>query len=162
MIQKVLLISIILVFPLITLSQTNIWLNQIKKIKPLATTEKKVERIFGKPHKRYADVGEYETVEGLFTVTYSQGKCKSTLEPKYNVQEGVVIQLDFRPRQEIIFSKLRINVSKWEKAETNDISPATISYSNSKKGFTYDVHNKFLNYVSVFPSDKQDYLQCPK
>jgi hypothetical protein len=73
MTHKIFLILIISMFSLNVFAQKNNWRKQIEKIKPLTTSENEVEKILGKAVERYADVAEYETKEGLFSVTYSQG-----------------------------------------------------------------------------------------
>jgi hypothetical protein len=73
MTHKIFLILIISMFSLNVFAQKNNWRKQIEKIKSLTTSENEVEKILGKAVERYADVAEYETKEGLFSVTYSQG-----------------------------------------------------------------------------------------
>jgi hypothetical protein len=158
--RKIFLMLIILVFGLTVLGQ-NEWSKKIEKIKPLKSSEQDVEKILGKPTKRYVDVGEYETKDGFFTVTYSQGRCKSTITPKYDIPEGVVIKFDFSPRKKYILSSLGLNLLDFTVTGTSDV-PGAKEYSNVNKGRNYSFFKDELNYVEVYPSEDLDYLICSK
>jgi hypothetical protein len=55
---------------------------------------------------------------------------------------------------------MNIDVSKWKTEITKDVSPPTITYINSERGIEYTVHDGFLNYVEVYPSQSQLNLEC--
>lgn len=156
--RHIFLIFIVLVFSL-TVSGQKDWLKQMEKIKPLKSTEQDVEKIIGKPTKRYADVGEYETKNGLFTVTYSQGRCKSSITPKYDVLAGIVVKFDFSPRKKYVLSSLKLNLLHFTVTETSDV-PGSKEYINVSKGRNYSFFKDELNYIEVYPSENLDYLIC--
>jgi hypothetical protein len=144
----------------VALSQSNLWFDQVKQIRPLVSTEKEVERVLGIPSTRYSDYAEYETKDGVFTVMYSHGICDQVTTPHYRVGAGIVVDFDFDPRRKMVFSDLRIDVSKWSKEVTPDVSPPTITYVNKEKGIEFSVHNGLLNYVEVYPSLGQSDFEC--
>jgi hypothetical protein len=157
--QKIFVLLIIQFLSLNILSQNSLWLKPIGKIKPLVSTEKDVTRVLGIAQERSAEIGEYVTKEGFFTVTYSRGICKSSIIP-YQVQAGTVLQYSFRPRKEIVFSKLGINVSNWEISETSDTGQRSITYLNSEKGVNLEVEDNVLTNIDVYPAEDFDYLLC--
>jgi hypothetical protein len=159
--RRIFLILIISVFGLNVFGQKD-WQKHIEKMRPLVTTESEVETILGKPIERFTGIGEYETNEGVFTVTYSLGKCKSIRTPKYNVGEGVVIQYDFRPKKKFNFDSLKIDMSGFSTEDEIYDSNQTIEYDNLDKGITYTKSNELLNWVQVYPSNDLDYLQCSR
>lgn len=158
--QTFLITIVLIVLANACLAQKSLLL-KLEKIKPLQSTEKDVESILGKSIDRYVDVGEYETKDGLFTVTYSQGRCKSTITPKYNVNEGIVIEFDFRPRQKFTLSSLGINLSNFTEANYSNVSDSK-EYDNAEKGITYYLSNNYLNYIEVYPREDLSYLECPE
>ena len=161
--RKIFLILIISIFSLTVCGQKD-WQKQIEKIRPLKTTEAEVEKILGKPEERYGDWRDYKTNGGIITVVYSEGRCKSQRTPKYNIDEGVVVRVDFKPRKKIKFASLEIDVTGLEKkiTEPNDVEVTIITYYDAAKGTYYSVIRDLLNSVKVYPLDEMDYLQCPK
>jgi hypothetical protein len=143
-------------------TQPNLWLEQVKKIRPLVSTEKEIQGILGAPSSMYSDYAEYTTKDGVFTVLYSHGTCDQLRTPYYKVVAGIVISFDFDPRREIVFSTLDIDISKWNNEKTPDVSPPTITYVNEEKGIELTVHQGLLNYVEVYPSKSQSNLKCPE
>lgn len=152
-------ILVIMFFSLTVLGQNDL-LKKIENIRPLFTTEKEVEKIFGKAVERYSFIGKYETKEGIFTVYYSEGKCSPSWTPKYNVEKGIVIQYNFRPKKKIKFATLKIDISGLETGTVREMSPSPITYYNPDKGVDYTVLNGLINFVQVYQPRDLKYLQC--
>jgi hypothetical protein len=151
---------LVLIFAFAASAQTKEWQKQMKKIKPLITTEAEVETILGKPIVRFKGIGEYETKEGVFSITYSLGRCKSIRTETYNVEEGIVIQYDFRPKKDFKFNSLGIDMTGFKTDDDENDSSQTIEYYNLDKGITYDKSGDLLNWIQIYPGNDLDYLQC--
>lgn len=159
--RSLFLILLLLLFILPALAK-NVWLTQIAQIKPLVSTEQDVERILGKPAESYADMAEFETNEGVFTVTYSRGRCDQARMVPYNVDKDIVLGFDFSPKIKILFSSLKININGLRKEITDDVDPVTITYFDPGKGISYSVHGKWIDLIDVYPADSFAYLECQK
>ena len=157
--MKILVALIIGAFSLSVFGQED-WQKQIEKIRPLITTEAEVEKILGKATERFSNIGEYNTKDGRFDVWYSEGKCLPVFNGKYNVEKGVIILYNFRPKKKIKFASLGIDVSGLETVVPKDMWPPPITYYNPDKGIDYTVYKGILNFVYVYQSNDLDNLQC--
>lgn len=144
------------------------WFSKIKRIVPMESTEKDVEKIFGKPKSRNYQVFKYETKQGLLRVEYSTGDCDHPAY--YNVAKGIVVGLDFSLKEDFEFSKLSVDLSKFTKEYSDDTE--NFSYRSSDLGMYFDVYVKkiegvsyekspvILTEVSLYPPKKYDHLEC--
>src|SRR5215203_4460615 len=101
---------VILLFASTCFSQESAWLAKIKQIELLKSTEKDVERIFGKPTETYEDWVEYKIEEGDITITYSKGKCAANKDSEYDVEKGTVEEIYFYTPKSIDFKSLNLNL----------------------------------------------------
>lgn len=153
----------------LTFAQEPQWLSKIKKIVPISSTEKNVEKLFGKPKERTLQFAEYETPFGHLTIEYSIGECKSN-SSDYSVSKGTVVGIDFSLKKEFYFNKLKLDLSKFTKEDSDDTENITyknpmigITYSiyvKKVKGTKYDQRPKILSIVSIYPSSKYKNLRC--
>ena len=140
-------------------AQEPVWLTQIKQVKLLKTTEKDVEKIFGKPTERYTDWTEYKLREGQVTFTYSKGRCGENEDSNYDVAKGTVVGIYFYTPKYIKFKSLNVNLNgfkkKYETCLTN-----TFSYENRKLGIRYSVSYGWLVAIFINPSQKTTEFAC--
>jgi hypothetical protein len=151
------LVFTIIVLNAVSYAQGPEWQSRLRQIIPLQSTEKDVERVFGKPVNRYADVGEYETKDAEISVTYSSGKCESTAVDSYNVEKGMVVYIEYSLKKEVKFKSLNINLTNFIKT-----SPSfnLVEYKNEDSGITFSISNKILTDISIYPAKQFSYLEC--
>lgn len=164
MIQK---IGTLTIFVLLLTAMVNAkdpsWLLKFKEIKPLTTTEKEVESIYGKPVQSFSNIRKYKAKEGVIQVNYSTGKCsqKTTkVTDDYDVEKGIAINVWFRIDKQIKFSALRFNLLDFEEDHANDIDGT--EYISRTLGISYSKSAKYLNSIFLFPSTRFKHLQCQK
>ncbi len=68
--QIILTFTILLMLIFSANAQKMQWLNNLRTLSLLQSTEHDVERLFGKAKERYANIGEYEIDAGRLAVTY--------------------------------------------------------------------------------------------
>ena len=139
-------------------AQDNSWLEKLKKIKPLESTEKDVEEFLGKPQKRYADIGEYEIEEGIISINYSEGRCTSASASEFDLDKGTVISFNFTPGKTIRFSSLGLDLTSLSKEVITDVADSQ-QYYDEEKGISYSVHRGILNFVEF--SGGKDAIASP-
>jgi len=154
-------IAILFAISSVSKAQEPIWLTKIKQIEPLKSTEKDVEKIFGKPTDHFADMSEYETEVGTLTVTYSEGKCSSNKDSEYDVEKGTVVEIGLSVRKEVDFKSLNVNEVGFKKQFSFD-APGAYSFENKQLGIDYSIGNGWLNGVTIYPAENYAYLNCPQ
>lgn len=150
----------VLFFALCVSAQKNDWQKQIEKIKPLVSTEAEIEKILGKPIERWGQFGKYKTKYGQYDLIYSQGRCVSVRSGKYNVEKGVLMELNFTPKKKIKFESLKIDVSGLRTETVSDVLPPPIIYYNRVKGIAYGVQEGILFKVDLYVPADLSYLRC--
>lgn len=162
-------ICIIFIFSHSLMAQEPKWLIKIRRIVPLQSTESDVKKLFGKATRRYANIGEYKTKDGILTIEYSTGECSSSLAT-YNVPKETVVDVSCLLDKFIDFKTIGEDLSNFAKEESSDTQNET--YKNTTKGIRYDVYvrneedidyeksPRFLTSLSIFPPKKYSYLEC--
>lgn len=150
-------------------SQTFEWISKIQQIVPIISTEKDVEKLYGKPNKRSAHFAEYETDYGYLSFEYSTGECSHP--SYYSVANGVVIGIDISLKKELLFNKIKIDRSKFIEEHSDDTENITYrspilgitygTYPKKLENVHYDKRPKILTGISIYPASKYDYLICP-
>ena len=136
-------------------------LTRIKKIKPLISTARDVEKILGSPINSFANIKQYKAKEGLIIITYSSGRCDkkiSTIGESYDVEKDTVIDIQLRFDKEIRFKSLKVDLTGFEEEKCNDCN--AINYNNTIKGISYSVGIDLINSIFIFPSEQYSYLEC--
>lgn len=139
-------------------------MNKVNKIELLKTNKAEVEQILGKPENlgyETADwVENYNIENGRITITYTTQECVS----KYGkVNEGVVEEISFDPKQDILFSNLvsnlKIPIKQFKK--TKDSHTPLLIYGNEKHGITFTVqHIGTINPIDFSPPKWMNF-GCP-
>jgi hypothetical protein len=161
--MKISIYTAVLIFLVITngFAQEPTWLTKLRKIEPLKSTEKDVEKVFGKPIERYSHIGEYESEVGKISVYYSEGKCSVNENSQYDVDRGVVDEINLFVTKEVKFKALNLNLVNFEKQYVSDV-PGLFSYRNEELGIGYHIDRDLLTYISVSASKSYAYLECPQ
>jgi hypothetical protein len=142
------------------------WLENLKRIQPLVSTQKDFEKIIGKTENKSVLNGwmysvSYETKDGRWFVHYSSGKCSESKREGFDVDKGVVLSVYLVLDKLIRFSTLKLNESEFEKTRESDTN--NVFYTNYDKGITYTKGgNDVLGSVEIIPSQSQLNLHCSK
>ncbi len=136
---------------------------------PLQSTEADVERLFGKATRRYANIGKYETKDGILTIEYSIGECGSRLA-NYSIPKDTVVYIDFLLKKPVNFKVIKEDLSDFEMEESSDTQNETYKnlttgveygvFVRSKEDMNYEKNPRFLIDISVYPPKKYSYLEC--
>jgi hypothetical protein len=160
------ILSIVLVTS--SFAQDPKWLVKLKSIRPLLSTQNEVEAVVGKMGKVFLSkddwyyyLAEYKTKDGLWIVTYSNGKCSESKKEGYNVNKGVVLKVHFILEEYFKFSLLNLDKDKFEKYQESDTS--NVFYSDYSEGISYmKGGSDVLGAINIFPSNKYSELDCSK
>jgi hypothetical protein len=142
------------------------WLENLKRIQPLVSTQKDFEKIVGKKENKsvlndWMYMVSYETKDGRWFVDYSNGKCSENKREGYDVDKGVVLTVYFVLDKLIRFSTLKLNENEFEKTRESDTN--NVFYTNYDKGVSYTKGGyDVLGSVKIFPSQSQLNFHCSK
>lgn len=147
-------VALVLTFvPLGVSSQVSAW----KQIRPGESTISEVERIFGSPRERDHYI-RYETEEGVYFVSFSDGKCVTKWKEAWNsdigglpplkegtplldwdLPEWTVIRVHHIPSRSATSTDLAIDLEKLQKTKrTSD----TTTYTDKEEGISYQVRSE--------------------
>jgi hypothetical protein len=179
MFKSVLKILILCLMNIAVYSQTI----TLSKIEPLKSTLKDVERILKEGRKEHFE--RYEMPEGIYYVSYSDGKCVTrwseernatmpelpplkdgTVIKDWDIPEWIVEKVDFFSYEDLKVSSLGINLSKLKKVNNSTDTPDIFDYVDEKKGLSYTVQlydsslGKVVTSISKFPSSLQKDRRC--
>lgn len=144
-----------------TYSQEPEWLQNMKKILPLKSTQNDVIKIFGMPTKAGDPYSpEYVLREGRLFVRYSKGFCRQNQKLGWNVEEFTVTEITFNPQKPFKPSKYQISLDGFSVFHQDDV-PNAASYENKELGISYFLTSKgTIDNVKFFPSNKYQNLHC--
>jgi hypothetical protein len=135
------------------------WLEKMKRIEVLKSSETDVEKIFGKPTERFSIFGDYELADGRLSFQYSRGKCSIDEDSEYDVEKGTIVKIHFQTGKMIKFKSLKLNLAGFKKRYSSDATD-TFTYENAALGISYVVSNGWLNSIFIEPSRNYAYLAC--
>jgi hypothetical protein len=144
-------------------SQESKWLQDMKKIVPLRTTQKGVIKLLGLPSESGDSYSpRYIMKDGKFLIRYSHGFCQQNPLSVFDVAEYTVIEITFFPKKPFKPSKYKINLDGFKKTPSEDV-PKAAEYDNDELGVSYFVTSKgTIEYMTFFVPDNYQNLQCPE
>lgn len=137
---------------------------RVQKIKLLESTDKDIDRIFGR-HIPYLE--SVKVKGGLLTIYYSFGKCSESKVSDWDVPNNVVIEIGFNPSKEIKADSLNLDFSKLRLTFESMHDLPLFSYWNDELGVKYIIDKgwhpiDYLHSVSYYPSNKFEKFKCPE
>ena len=144
------------------------WFAKFKEVQVFQTDRASLERKF-EPIKivwetklPFKTAVAYKVSAGLLRANYSNGSCADNKESNWDLAEGVVIDISFRPDELIRPSKLGIDLKNFKLVESYD-TPNFI-YSNDRLGIEYVLWlDKKVGLISYYPNaEKKQDLSCLK
>jgi len=167
-------------------SQTGVW----RKIRPVESTIKNVERILGPAREKDYFV-RYEISEGVYYVSFSDGRCTTQwkeewnsklggLEPlkegtellDWNLPEWTVERIDYTPNEVLAVSSLGLDLRKLKKVSKSPDTPGIFDYVDERRGISYEVQKEYertgrskrkvalVTGISLFPAARYRNLRC--
>src|SRR6185437_2933114 len=130
-----------------------------RTITPLKSTRTEVERLFGPGNDLY--LANYSLQDGILSVEYSSGPCRSERKGGWNVPEGTVVSVRFEPKSKKRFAGLKLEFSEFKKVEGGDVV-GVVNYTNEEQGITYEVQRGRVDAIEYLPGKRYDSLKCPE
>lgn len=157
-----LLLLLIFLIANLSYSQEPQWLQNMKKIVPLKSTQDDVTKLLGSPSDSVDPYSpRYINKERKFLITYSEGFCEQNPKSIFNVAEYTVIEITFFPKKPFKPSNYGINLKGFNVIPSEDV-PKAASYDNSELGINYFLTSKgTIEHVIFFAPDKYRNLRCP-
>jgi hypothetical protein len=130
-------------------------------ITPLRSTRTDVERLFGRSADGRGAWAIYQTEEEGISILFASGPpCGSNAENEWRVPKGTVISISISPKTIILFSKLNIDESKYQKlADPHQLN--RIEYWNKEEGESISVVDDEVSSFTYFGAAKDSMLHCP-
>lgn len=134
-----------------------------KQIVVLRSARDDVERLLGKSQSPGYD-GVYHLKEGhLFVLYTALNFCEYGKDFGWNVPEGTVVEVTFRPDPMPQFSTLNLDLKRFKEVRESPCCPDLITFRNDEEGVAYTVNpSGTLNTIEYFPSSQYDHLRCRK
>jgi hypothetical protein len=152
--KKLLCVTLILLGVFQSAAQKPAWLTKLETLHKSPWTEKDFEKLFSPKvteildsPKIWGKVVHYEVPEGKFLVYYSTGRCGPENKDGFNLDYGVIVNLDFSLNEPMRFSKLKLKLNDFIKSRENDIE--IWFYTNLEKGITYTVFDDKLTSITL-------------
>jgi hypothetical protein len=124
-----------------------------RKIIPLKSTRKDVEKLLGSPSDK--QLATYKTEDANIEVNYSKERCKDN---GWNVPADTVLSYRVYSRKILSINTINIDLSKL--FQTVDHS-GNVYYTDIKNGIQYFADPRmFLNYIRYTPSENDNKLRC--
>lgn len=153
--KKLYLLTLILFSISSASAQKPDWFRKLQELEKFPSTEKDVERLFSpktikitKTPNEWGKVIEYEIPEGKLMIYYSTGKCSEENKVSFDLNDGVILDLNFWLNNPIDFSKLKLKLKGFIKGREDDIE--IYFYTNKEKGITYTVFQEKLKSIRFF------------
>lgn len=149
---QVALIAFLVTLPVFGQSQTKGW----RGIIPLRSTRADVIRLLGPPN---LDGGLYDVDNKTVDIEYSDGPCEKG-RSGWNVPRDTVVRISLAPNQDLKFSDLHIDKTKYKKSRDGEL-PDIFYYTNDAEGITISVSEGEVRNIYYDPTSKDDHLRCP-
>ena len=132
-------------------------------IMPLHSTRADVERLLGKPNLKNANpsikYGLYDLERERVDILYSSRPCTRGAQGAWRVPPDMVISIRVAPKKELLFSDLRLDVSKYRITDGGHV-PGYTYYTDEQEGVQFEVIKGQVTTISYFPQSKDDRLRC--
>lgn len=127
------------------------------KIKPIISTRKDVEKIFGKADDESIDSASYYKKNITIEVMYSRGNCKQ-YKHDYDVPTDTVIEIHyFFKKDNPNLNDLKLNSKDFQLEQEGDVGHIS-QYHSYKRGIIVVFHNTKYKVTSIklAPSEEQE------
>ena len=134
------------------------------KIIPLQTTKEDVEKIIPISPSEKSKSGNtytYFLKDWTVIIDFSPGRCVSEKYEKWNIEEGVVMNVFYtatnNPEEWVKLSVIEKNMSGFKKEKRSEHT----YYTDLERGIIYTTHaGRVRSFTYFIPPNKQDYLRC--
>lgn len=129
-------------------------------IVPLRSTRADVERLIGKPNFKY-DLYDFENER--VDILYSRDPCSAGSHVSWDVPPGTVIGISIVPQNDLRFSDLKLDLSKFNRTEHAPVREHSV-YRSEEEGVSYVVYegsgknNGMVMRIYYGPAAKDSYL----
>jgi hypothetical protein len=129
-------------------------------VKPLHSTRQDVERLLGQPTEPGKVSARYDLKDAVVRVVFTGAPACNT-ENGWLIPEGTVTELTVTPKESMTLSDLKINEREYKKT-TDPRNPNYVKYTNRDAGRSINVHYGKVEFMTYYPSTKDEYLMCSK
>ncbi len=149
------------------------WYIKLKEVKVFQSSKQDVGRIFeypnvsywsrskGRPDNSWGESFVYETKNGKLDVFYSTGKCSElTGKRGWDIDEGLVVSIEFEPTKPIKLSKLNLDLSTFKREKSSDT--AFWRYWSDQLGVNFGVLQNKVTWFEYSITDEMSKLDCEK
>ena len=144
--------TLILLFTLNTLGQDWLW-----KIAPMQTNVSQVKEMFKVVPEIYGkDRLLFKLREGNLFIDYSKGKCVKTYWGRWNVEEGIILDIKFYPKKGRKPSFYKLKKEGMQKG----FDQGHITYASDELGLYYSTQFGKVSGIHIYPAKKYDNLKC--
>ena len=166
--MKGLLFSLVILSSIVSVDARNFDLikdKRVEQIKLLDSTNKDIDKIFGKREGLYDPI---RVKAGTILIDYSFGRCSEYEFSEWDGPENVVIGFDFSPRKDVKMSSLKLDLSDFRLTFESDHNLPLFTYSHDGQGVKYtvdkgtDVVGGYLHSIGFYPSTKHEKLKCKR
>src|SRR5215204_4668616 len=120
-------------------AQEPLWLQTLKKIKPLKDNRETLKGMFGEPVIVEENTDYFDIAEGRVTAHYNDGECSSGIYfEKWRVPKDTLIKLRLSLDEDVKFTPDKFNLKGFKLFVPGD-TPQLKIYSNDRLGINYVV-----------------------
>ena len=148
----------------------NVW----RGLRPLHSTRKDVEALFGSPDRDWQASASYETDHESIVAKYSNGSCDAA-GTDWKVPKSTLIELSVNPNPSFLLKELHIDLQRYQRYEIfpypeTDNPPKVWNYIDDKNGITIRAQSsrgggegeEIVVSITYQPATKDEHLRCPK
>lgn len=132
-------------------------------IVPLHSTRADVERSLGPASKDSNNVvTRHETKDEEVRVQYSTGEpCGTGWPGIWRIPAGTVVTISVYPKEEVRFTELLLDESRYKKTDNEGHGPPYVYYTNEEEGIQYEVTQGLVMAIRYLPASRDNHLRCP-
>ncbi len=149
--------TVLLLLSLIAADCFQVGAQDWKKIELLKSTRADVEAVLGQASGDY--FAQYDIKEGNLFIEYSSGPCRQDRKGGWNVNENVVVRINFSPKHKRRLTNLKLDLKKFRRVVDQHVL-GVIYYVNDEDGVSYEIQEGKVEAVRYDPPKRYDNLYC--